>query len=87
MATAATLAGLQSSAGQAPFARILGANDAIRLAVVGIGSNVKIGGKGKQDIKEWRLSVNLGDESNLCQNPDAQQLKAGSAIHLSFDCF
>ena len=54
MATAATLAGLQSGAGQAPYARILGANDDIRLAVVGIGSNVKIGGKGKQDIREWR---------------------------------
>lgn len=38
----------------APFARIRGANDDIRLAVVGIGSTVKIGGKGKQDIRDFR---------------------------------
>src|SRR5690606_1415971 len=39
---------------QAPFSKIIGANNDIRLAIVGIGSNVKIGGKGKLDIQEWR---------------------------------
>ena len=38
----------------APWAKALGANDEIRLAVVGIGSTVKIGGKGKQDIRDFR---------------------------------
>ncbi|MCX8037709.1 MAG: Gfo/Idh/MocA family oxidoreductase [Candidatus Sumerlaeia bacterium] len=42
------------SAAPAPFARVKGANDDIHIAVVGIGSNVKIGGKGKQDIIAWR---------------------------------
>jgi predicted dehydrogenase len=37
----------------APFSRILGANDAVRLAVVGVGSTVKIGGKGKVDAREF----------------------------------
>ena len=37
-----------------PFARPAGANDDIRLAVVGIGSTVKIGGKGKADIQDFR---------------------------------
>ncbi len=30
------------------------ANGDIRLAVIGIGSHVKIGGKGRQDIRDWR---------------------------------
>jgi predicted dehydrogenase len=34
--------------------RILGANDDVRIAVVGVGSAVKIGGKGKLDIRDWR---------------------------------
>lgn len=38
----------------APFQRVLGANEAVRLAVIGIGSTVKIGGKGKQDIRDFR---------------------------------
>jgi predicted dehydrogenase len=38
----------------APGSRALGANEYIRLAVVGIGSTVKIGGKGKQDIRDFR---------------------------------
>jgi hypothetical protein len=37
----------------APFSRIMGANDDIRLAVVGVGSSVKIGGKGKQDARAF----------------------------------
>ncbi len=37
----------------APFSRVLGANDEIRIGVVGVGSNVKIGGKGKADIRDW----------------------------------
>jgi predicted dehydrogenase len=35
-------------------ARVLGANDAIRLGVIGIGSFVKIGGKGRGDIRDFR---------------------------------
>jgi hypothetical protein len=38
----------------APWLRALGANDDIRLGVVGIGSRVKIGGKGREEIKEFR---------------------------------
>ncbi|MBN1420863.1 MAG: Gfo/Idh/MocA family oxidoreductase [Planctomycetes bacterium] len=38
----------------APFSRVLGANDAIRIGMVGLGSKVKIGGKGKADLREFR---------------------------------
>jgi len=38
---------------QRPFSKPRGANDDIRVAVVGIGSNVKIGGKGKQEIRDF----------------------------------
>ena len=34
--------------------RVLGANDDIRLGVIGIGSFVKIGGKGRGDIRDFR---------------------------------
>jgi hypothetical protein len=37
----------------AAAARVLGANDAIRLAVVGVGSTIKIGGKGKGDARDF----------------------------------
>lgn len=37
-----------------PGSTILGANDDIRLGVIGIGSSVKIGGKGKGDIRDFR---------------------------------
>ena len=35
-------------------ARVLGANDDIRIGVIGIGSFVKIGGKGRGDIRDFR---------------------------------
>jgi len=37
-----------------PDSRALGANDDIRIGVVGIGSFVKIGGKGRGDIRDFR---------------------------------
>ena len=51
---ACTAAWLGGGLRRAPFARPLGANDDIRIGVIGIGSTVKIGGKGKQDIRDWR---------------------------------
>ena len=38
----------------APHSKILGANSDIRIGVVGLGSTVKIGGRGKADAREWR---------------------------------
>lgn len=35
------------------FANPFGANDTIRIAVIGLGSKIKIGGKGKQDLQGW----------------------------------
>jgi hypothetical protein len=49
-----TAAALGAGVRVSPFARALGANGDIRLAVVGIGSKVKIGGKGKADIRDFR---------------------------------
>ena len=37
-----------------PGSRALGANDDIRIGVIGIGSFVKIGGKGRADIRDFR---------------------------------
>ncbi len=37
-----------------PSTPILGANDAIRIGVIGIGSFIKIGGKGRGDIRDFR---------------------------------
>jgi predicted dehydrogenase len=42
-----------AASGLAPFSRVLGANGDIRLAIVGVGSSVKIGGKGKQDARAF----------------------------------
>ena len=37
-----------------PGSRVLGANNDIRIGVIGIGSFVKIGGKGRGDIRDFR---------------------------------
>jgi predicted dehydrogenase len=37
-----------------PHSRVLGANNDIRIGVIGIGSFVKIGGKGRGDIRDFR---------------------------------
>ena len=50
----ATGAGILASVALPPYARALGANNDIRIGVVGVGSSVKIGGKGKQDIRKFR---------------------------------
>ncbi|MDP6635384.1 MAG: Gfo/Idh/MocA family oxidoreductase [Phycisphaerae bacterium] len=50
----AAAGGVVASPWLQPHARAVGANDDIRIGVVGIGSNVKIGGKGKQDIRKFR---------------------------------
>ena len=34
-----------------PYSRVLGANNDIRVAMVGLGSFVKIGGKGRADLE------------------------------------
>lgn len=52
--SAAAGAALAGGMALPPFARAKGANGDIRIAVIGIGSTVKIGGKGKQDIRDWR---------------------------------
>jgi predicted dehydrogenase len=48
---AAAMAG--TSLCNAPWLQAVGANDDIRVGIVGIGSRVKIGGKGRQEIKEF----------------------------------
>ncbi len=56
----------------APFSRAAGANDDVRVAVVGVGSRVKIGGKGAQEIDVFRRMPGVrvvalcdADESHL----------------------
>ena len=67
-------------AGAAPYARILGANNDIRLAIVGVGSSVKIGGKGKQEIGVFRKVpglriVALCDPERAHLDPEVQKFK------------
>jgi predicted dehydrogenase len=73
---------MKSSAlvGIAPFSRVLGANDDIRLAIVGVGSSVKIGGKGKQEIGVFRKVpglriVALCDPERAHLDPEVQKFK------------
>jgi len=69
-----------TAAGVAPFSRVLGANDDIRLAVIGVGSSVKIGGKGKQEIKAFSKIpgvriVALCDPERAHLDPEVQRLR------------
>jgi len=79
-AIAATSLAVSRHAPAAPFAKVRGANDDIRLAVVGIGSTVKIGGKGKQDIRDFRKIpgvriVALCDVDRANLDPEVEQFK------------
>ena len=74
--TAATAA-LFGGAWLQPHARAVGANSDIRIGVVGIGSNVKIGGKGKQDIRKFRKYPGVRITA-LC-DPDREILNAQAA--------
>ena len=76
-------AGIALAAGgikAAPFAKARGANEDVRIGVIGIGSNVKIGGKGKHDIGLFRKIPGVRivalcdvDTSNL--RPEAQKFR------------
>ncbi|MCX6902735.1 MAG: Gfo/Idh/MocA family oxidoreductase, partial [Verrucomicrobia bacterium] len=79
-AASASLALLGSNAALAPFARAVGANSDVRLAVVGVGSSVKIGGKGKADIRDFRKIpgvriVALCDVDRAHLDPEVEQFK------------
>lgn len=47
-------AGIAAGVGLTPFSRAMGANSDIRIGVIGVGSSVKLGGKGKQDLRKFR---------------------------------
>jgi len=53
LAGAASLLVAGTGARAYPYARVRGANEDIRIGVIGVGSNVKIGGKGKADIRDF----------------------------------
>ncbi|MBI4661903.1 MAG: Gfo/Idh/MocA family oxidoreductase [Verrucomicrobia bacterium] len=79
-AAGVSLSWLDASFTFAPFSRVLGANDDIRLAVVGVGSSVKIGGKGKADIRDFRKVpgvrvVALCDVDRAHLDPEVEQFK------------
>lgn len=65
----------------APFSRVLGANDEVRLAIIGVGSTVKGGGKGKQDIRDFQKVpgvrvVALCDPDSAILGPELERLRA-----------
>ncbi len=63
-----------------PFSRVRGANNDIRVAMVGVGSNVKVGGIGKQMIRSIRKIpgvriVALCDPERAHLHPEVQKFK------------
>jgi len=73
-------AGALIAAGTAPFSRVLGAANDIRVAIVGVGSTVKIGGRGKADAREWRKIpgvrvVALCDVDHANLDPEVEQFR------------
>jgi len=65
----------------APFSKIRGANDVIRLGVIGVGSRVKIGGMGKKEIAAFLKKPDIRfvalcdcDTANLM--PEVNKLRA-----------
>jgi hypothetical protein len=65
---------------RSPWLRAAGANDDIRLGVIGIGSRVKIGGKGRGEIKAFRAIpgvrvVALCDVDNANLDPEVEAFK------------
>ena len=73
----AAVGGVVASPWLHPRARAVGANSDIRIGVVGVGSNVKIGGKGKQDIRKFRKYPGVRIVA-LC-DPDRRILDAQAA--------
>lgn len=66
--------------GYAPWLRAAGANDAIRLAVVGVGSRVKAGGMGRNEIRHFRTIpgvrvVALCDVDSANLGPEVENLR------------
>ena len=69
----------------APFCGILGANDAIHLAVVGVGSIVKLGGKSKANARDFSKIAGLRavvccevDRANL--DPEVKKWRGGALM-------
>ena len=63
-----------------PFSKVLGANDDIHMAIVGVGSNVKIGGKGKGEIRDFRKIpgvrvMALCDVDSAILKPEVEKFK------------
>lgn len=78
--SAALSAGLWAGAGVSPWLRAAGANDAIRMGVVGIGSHVKAGGMGRGEIQHFRgipgvRVVALCDVDSANLNPEVEKLR------------
>jgi predicted dehydrogenase len=90
-AAAAAAAVLGGGVSYDPRSRVLGANEDIRLAVVGVGSTVKIGGKGKQDIRDFRKIpgvriVALCDVDRANLDPEVEQFnKRGEKVEAYTD--
>ncbi len=53
LASSAALAFSGAQTQAAPHSNPIGANDDIRVAVIGVGSNVQVGGRGKVHIREF----------------------------------
>lgn len=59
--------------------RAQGANDAIRLAIVGMGSKVKIGGMGRNDMRACRTVPGSGSRRSAMSIPSISVMRSTSA--------
>ena len=84
--SAAVATGLSVGAGlgYSPWLRAAGANDAIRMAIVGVGSRVKAGGMGRNEIRHFRAIpgvrvVALCDVDSANLGPEVEKLRRDHA--------
>lgn len=66
--------------GRAPWLQAAGANDAVRLAIVGVGSRVKAGGMGRNEVRHFRgipgvRIVALCDVDSANLGPEVENLR------------
>ncbi|MGI6416688.1 MAG: Gfo/Idh/MocA family protein [Thermoguttaceae bacterium] len=78
--SAAVSSGVWAGLGCAAWLRAAGANDAVRLGVVGVGSRVKSGGMGRNEIRHFRAMpgvrvVALCDVDSANLGPEVEQLR------------
>ncbi len=72
-------------------ANVLGANDRIRIGIIGVGSNVKIGGKGKDEIRKFRkipdvqIAALCDCDSDILRKEESEFIKRNEKVKTYID--